>query len=183
MQNRDDNQQGAPKRKRRRYSEADKAAALVALAANAELDAPLTATANQLQIADSTLFDWATGRGISDKVRELAEKEKKTLADIYRETAILGALRLRESLADDARCARTPLKDLATAAGVATDKAQLLAGAPTAITAHRDEAALAKMRAEAEEALQDALLATGGDRVAALAMLRECAPTLSEYVN
>lgn len=183
MQNRDDNQQGAPKRKRRRYSDEEKAAALVLLRSNSNLDKPLAATANALQVPESNLVMWRKGRGVSEYALKLVQEESKTLADIFRDVATLGAMEMRERLSDADARASMQSADLVRITGMSAEKAQLLAGAPTAITAHRDEAALAKLRAEAEEALQDALLATGGDRVAALAMLRECAPTLSEYVN
>jgi len=184
MRDERDNQQEAPKkRKRRRYSDQEKAAALVLLNSNSGLDSPLTATANQLQIPDSNLDAWRKGRGVSDYVRKLVEQESKTLADIFRDVATLGAMEMRERLSDPDARSMMQSGDLVRITGMSAEKAQLLSGAPTAITAHRDEAALAKLRQEAEEALADALLATSGDRAAAMALLREHAPTLSAYVN
>lgn len=183
MQDREDNQQGAPKKRRRRYSDQEKAAALVLLRSNSGLDSPLTATANQLQIPDSNLDAWRKGRGVSEYALKLVEQESKTLADIFRDVATLGAMEMRERLSDPDARSMMQSSDLVRITGMSADKAQLLSGAPTAITAHRDEAAIAELRKEADEALQEALIACAGDRDAAIALIRECAPTLSEYVN
>lgn len=136
--------------------------------------------ARLISVPERSLREWANGKCVSDEVfADFAAKKAGRVA------AKIDALldRLADSLADEDCIAAAPLQARATTFGILFDKRRLGRAEPTLITAHRDEAALAKMRAEAEEALQDALLATGGDRVAALAMLRECAPTLSEYVN
>lgn len=171
------------KKRRRRYSDEEKAAALVLLRSNSGLDSPLTATANALQIPDSNLDAWRKGRGVSEYVRKLVEQESKTLGDIFRDVATLGAMEMRERLSDPDARAMMQSADLVRITGMSAEKSQLLLGQPTAITAHRDEAALAELRREADEAMREALLACAGDREAAIAMIRECAPTLSEYVN
>jgi hypothetical protein len=160
-------------KKRRRYSDKGKAKALALLDANSELDAPLTATANQLQIPDSTLLDWKNGRGVSENVRQLAEKEKRDLAVLFKRAAEKGLGDILES--KDAA-------DWKAATGIATfaDKFLLLSNEPTQITESRDSAAL---REEALRLLEQYKVALGGDEKAAREMLATDAPTLSKWVN
>lgn len=183
MQNRDDNQQGAPKRKRRRYSDEEKAAALVLLRSNSNLDKPLAATANALQVPESNLVMWRKGRGVSEYALQLVQQESKTLADIFRDVATLGAMEMRERLSDADARASMQSADLVRITGMSAEKAQLLSGAPTAITRHEDAAALADLRAKAEALIAEILPHYGGDRGAALAAVREQAPTLSKYIQ
>lgn len=166
-------------RKRRRYTDEEKAKALVLLRSNSGLDCPLTATANALQLPDSNLSAWATGRGISAQVRRIVEQESKKLADLFDDAVYLGILRQVERLSSPETASRIPFKDLANGTGLALDKSRLLRDQPTAITESRNDAAL---REKALAILERLLTEYAGDRVAALAALREHAPTLSKYV-
>jgi hypothetical protein len=176
-ENNDTNGNG-PQRKRRtvkrsKYSDEGKAKALALLEANSDLDAPLTVTAKQLQIPDATLFDWQKGRGVSENVRQLAEKEKRDLAILFRRAAERG---LSDILNSEAPA------DWRASTGIATfaDKFLLLSNQPTAITESRNDATL---REDALKSLAELVAACEGDEAKARALLAENAPTLSQYVN
>lgn len=162
-----------PKQTRRRYTDEEKAAALVALELNQNLDCPIAATANALQIPDSTLDTWKKGEWVSDKAKELSGEKKADLLELYERAVTRG---LSDILDSDQPATWS------NAAGIATftDKILLLRGQPTAITESRNAA---ELRREAEDILAALLPEYGNDEAAALAAMREAAPTLSEYVN
>ncbi len=168
------------RKSRRGYSDTEKAAALARLAENANLDAPIVVTANELQIPDKTLFAWSTGRGVARHILDLVEQKRQTAADLYEEISVLANVRLIERLSDEQQCASIPARDLMMISGTSKDKERLTRGQPTAITESRNDAAL---REKAEAMFAKLLAHHAGDKAAALAMLREYAPTLSEYVN
>jgi len=161
-----------PKR-RRRYSDEEKAAALVALELNQNLDCPIAATANALQIPDSTLDTWKKGEWVSEKAQELSGEKKATLLELFEKCVLRG-------LADIASDEKPATWREATGIATFTDKILLLRGQPTQITETRNDAAL---REKAEALMQRLLPEYGGDKAAALAAFREHAPTLSQYVN
>ena len=169
-----------PKQTRRRYTDEEKAAALTRLAENSNLGAPVVVTANELQIPDKTLFAWSTGRGVAQHVLRLVEQKKQTAADLYEEISVLANVRLIERLSDETQCASIPARDLMMISGTSKDKERLVRNQPTAITESRNAA---ELRREAEAALALLLPDYGNDKAAALAAMREIAPTLSEYVN
>lgn len=169
-----------PKQTRRRYTDEEKAAALTRLAENSNLGAPVVVTANELQIPDKTLFAWSTGRGIAQHVLKLVEQKKQTAADLYEEISVLANVRLIERLGDDTLSASIPARDLMVISGTSKDKERLVRNQPTAITESRNSA---ELRKEAEEILAALLPEYNFDKAAALAAMREAAPTLSEYVN
>lgn len=156
----------ATKRTRKKYSEEGKAKALALLEANSDLEAPLTATANQLQIPDSTLLDWKNGRGVSENVRQLAEKEKRDLAILFRRATEKGLTDILDS-GDRA--------DWKAATGIATfaDKFLLLSNEPTQITENRRTLS----REEAEATLAEYERRFGADH--ALPLFREDDPELA----
>lgn len=161
-----------PKRTRKKYSDKGKAKALALLEANSDLDAPLTATANQLQIPDSTLLDWKNGRGVSENVRQLAEKEKRDLAILFKRAAEKGLADILDS-GDRA--------DWKAATGIATfaDKFLLLSNEPTQITENRSDA---KLREDALTTLAE-VTAVLGDEAKAREWMAAETPTLSRWVN
>lgn len=161
------------KKTRRRYTDEEKAAALVALELNQNLDCPIAATANALQIPDSTIDNWKKGRGISDVVIELGGEKKQSLLELYEKAVTKG-------LSEILDCAQPATWKEATGIATFTDKILLLRGQPTAITESRNAA---ELRKEAEDILAALLPEYGHDRAAALAAMRQAAPTLSEYVN
>lgn len=162
-----------PKQTRRRYTDEEKAAALVTLELNQNLDCPIAATANALQIPDSTIDTWKKGEWVSDKVKELSGEKKQSLLELYEKAVTKG-------LSEILDCAQPATWKEATGIATFTDKILLLRGQPTAITESRNDAAL---REKAEAMFAKLLAHHAGDKAAALAMLREYAPTLSEYVN
>jgi hypothetical protein len=164
--------------KPRKYSDEAKAQALSLLAANSAANAPLKLTSDQLQIPDATLSEWSKGRSINDRVRELLEAEKASLASIYEQVATLAAIRLKEKLADDAAMEKTALVGVATTAAIAVDKLRLLRGESTAIT----EQISSSDRVRADELFRQAIEYFDGDKEKALALLREKAPTLASLV-
>lgn len=162
-----------PKQTRRRYTDEEKAAALALRDFNGNLDKPLAVTSKALGVNDATLHAWGTGRGVSEAAKELAEEKKKSLDALCEEYARTALSKLIPNL-DNV----TP-RDFVSI-GIAIDKMLLLRGQPTAITESRNAA---ELKREAEQVLADLLPDFGGDKAAALAALREVAPTLSEYVN
>lgn len=162
-----------PKQTRRRYTDEEKAAALALVDFNANLDSPVAVTAKALQLPDSTIDNWKAGRYVNEQVEELRGEKKKTLDALCEEYAREALSKLIPNLDNI-----TP-RDF-TSIGIAIDKMLLLRGQPTAITESRNAA---ELRREAEAALALLLPDYGNDKAAALAAMREIAPTLSEYVN
>lgn len=163
----------ATTRKRRRYTDDEKAAALVLLTLNQNLDCPIAAASNALQIPDSTLDNWKKGRGVNDAVIELGGEKKADLLELFEKAVTRG---LEDILRDDKPATWRDSTGIATF----TDKIFLLRGQPTAITENRSDEAL---REQAEALVARLLPEFNNDRAAALAALRESAPTLSEYIN
>lgn len=110
---------------KRQYSDSDKAGALAALDANG---GNVNRTARQLQIPRTTLTEWMSDRHISDDVPDIRQEKKASLAEKFAELA--------ERLVDDLinRVGEGKFVEEATAAAIATDKMQLLRGAPTSIS-------------------------------------------------
>lgn len=136
--------------------------------------------ARRTGIPRETLGEWTRGHCVSEEVfAHFAQKKEGRVA------AKIDALldRLADSLADEDAINAAPLQARATTFGILYDKRRLGRAEPTVISAHRDEAAIAKLRADAEALLARILPHYGGDRAAALAAIRENAPALSEYVN
>lgn len=161
-------------KKRRRYTDEEKAAALALTEFNSNLDYPIAVTAKALQVPDSTIDTWKKGEWVSDKAKALSGEKKQNLAELCEAYAIKSLT----GLLGDGASPVTP-RDFASI-GIAIDKMLLLRGQPTAITESRNDAAL---REKALAILERLLTEYAGDRVAALAALREHAPTLSKYVN
>lgn len=159
-------------KRRRRYTDEEKAAALVLLEMNQNLDCPIAATANALQIADSTLDNWKKGRGVNDVAVELGGQKKQSLLELYEKAVTRGLVDILNT--DQPATWRD-----ATGIATFTDKILLLRGQPTAITESRNDAAL---REKALAILERLLTEYAGDRAAALDAMREHAPTLSKYV-
>lgn len=106
------------KRKRKRqYSDEDKAVALAALDANNGL---VKRTATQLGIPHKTLDDWAKGRNQHPEVADLHTRKKGSLADKFENLAhlIVDAM--------PAKIAKATLSQCAVSSGIATDKAMRL---------------------------------------------------------
>ena len=163
-----------PKQSRRRYTDEEKAAALetVNLCGGNVLEA-----SRVCGIAEQTLREWVKGQCVPDKIfADFAAKKAG------RATAVVRALnaRLAEVLFDESKIDAARYGELVTAYGVTFDKLRLIDEKPTAITESRNAA---ELRREAEEILAALLPEYGHDRAAALAAMREAAPTLSEYVN
>lgn len=162
-----------PKAKRR-YSDEEKAAALetVNLCGGNVLEA-----SRACGIPEQTLREWVKGQCVSDEIfADFAAKKAG------RATAVVRALnaRLADALFDESKIEAARYGELVTAFGVTFDKLRLMDEKPTSITESRSTA---ELRREAEEIFASLLPDYGGDKAAALAALREVAPTLSQYVN
>jgi transposase len=109
-------------RRRRSYSDDDKAAALAALAANGD---NVNRTARQLGLSESTLRGWKNRRGTPDEIASLRDQKKGDLASSLEVIAheIVGII--------PGKLGEANLRELATALGIVIDKRQLLIGAPT----------------------------------------------------
>lgn len=107
---------------RTRYSDEEKATALAALDANG---GNVARTARELDIPDSTLRNWANGRGVNDDIPQLRDQKKGELTEALRELAwmLIGAV---PGKIDDAN-----LSSVFTGLGITLDKLQLLSGEPT----------------------------------------------------
>jgi hypothetical protein len=107
----------------RRYSDEEKAAALVALAANG---GDVSRTARQIGIPINTIANWSKGM-VHPAVTKIGEEKKPLLADLFE--SFVGRVL---ALTTDADIQGSTLKDRFTAAGIAIDKARLLRGEPGA---------------------------------------------------
>jgi hypothetical protein len=113
-------------RRYKKYTDRDKAAALACLDANG---GNCFKTAKELNIPRVTLIEWSESRGVSKDVSEFRQENKKELADMFEELArrsVETAMGLQDH-------EKTTLAMAATAAGIATDKMQLLRQLPTQI--------------------------------------------------
>jgi transposase-like protein len=115
-----DNKRG----KYREYSTEDRLAALAALEAN---KGNAYKTAQLLDIPIQTLNSWKQDALSADSVE--VRQHKKSLADKFEDLAH----KLVDVAPDFILADKTTLSMVATAAGIATDKAQLLRGQPTQI--------------------------------------------------
>lgn len=106
---------------RRQYSDNDKAAALAALDANG---GNVKRTAREMSLAVSTLKRWRDGQ-VNDDVTALRPQKRAELAAVIREE-LYAILELLPEKRDDATYSQ-----LATAAGIFTDKLRLLNGEDT----------------------------------------------------
>lgn len=111
-------------RRQRRYSDDERAAALAALAANAN---NLSRTSKELGIPVATLESWSK-RKTHPEASENSEAKKGPLADHLEAIA----WKLADSMPDKLKDAE--LRDVAVSLGVIVDKMQLLRGRPTDIT-------------------------------------------------
>lgn len=157
----------------RTYTDEEKAAALEALNL---CGGNYAETERAIGVPAETVRLWAKGVSVSDAV--YADYAAKKAG---RATATVRALnaRLAEALFDETKIESARYGELVTAFGVTFDKLRLMDSQPTQITESRSDA---QLREKAEELLAR-LVEAGMDRVAALAALREKAPTLSQYVN
>jgi transposase len=113
---------------RRRYTDEDRANALAALAANG---GSIALTARQLNIPPQTLRQWARGAR-HPEATQMSDEKKLPLADAFEALS----RQLLDGITPE-KIKRTGVKDLATSAGIAVDKMQLLRGEPTEITDER----------------------------------------------
>lgn len=109
---------------RRRYTKAEKVAAIVAAEASSVL-----AAAEQTDTPRSTLRGWLD----NPKYAELRQNAREAMADEARVTARLAWKALAEAI----EAGQLEPRDLVMAAGMATDKSQLLGGGPTSRTETR----------------------------------------------
>lgn len=110
-------------KKRRAYTDEERANALAALAANA---GNVARTAAQLDIPQATLRAWSTGDRHPEST-QMCDQKKGPLADRLEEVAWKLAEAIPDKLAD------SPLQQIATSLGIVIDKMQLLRNKPTAI--------------------------------------------------
>ena len=158
----------------RTYTDEEKAAALEALNL---CGGNYAETERAIGVPAETVRLWAKGVSVSDAV--YADYAAKKAG---RATAVVRALnaRLADALFDETKIEAARYGELVTAYGVTFDKLRLVDEKPTAITESRNAA---ELRKEAEAALALLLPDYNFDKAAALAAMKEIAPTLSEYVN
>lgn len=112
-------------KKRKQYSDKDKASALAVLDAN---NGNLSATAKLTGVPRKTLADWAKGRVVPE-VAELRHEKKEELADVFERVAYKYLARAEKDDVID----NTTGNSAVTTAAVAVDKMRLLRGLPTEI--------------------------------------------------
>jgi len=115
----------------RKFTDEDKAKALVALAANNQ---NVSKTAKLLGIPRKTLSEWANGNHVASVTPEMLEKNASTLADKFEHIAEV----LTGAMLDPVKIAKASLKDVSVSAGIAVDKRNLLRSLPTSISAKVD---------------------------------------------
>ena len=109
---------------RRRYTKAEKVAAIVAAEASSTL-----AASEQADIPRSTLRGWLD----NPKYADLRQNAQEGMRDAARITAFVAWQALLEAI----EAGLLEPRDLVMAAGMATDKSQLLGGGPTSRTETR----------------------------------------------
>ena len=109
---------------RRKYSDKEKAFYLLALQANS---GNLLRTVKETGVPIATLSRWRDGEGLSDDVSEIGKEKAPDLADKFEALAH----KLVDAAPGFITRDNTTLGMLATAAGIATDKARLLRGEST----------------------------------------------------
>jgi len=112
---------------KRIYSDQEKAAYLLALKANG---GNLKRTSRETGVPLATLFHWRQGDGVNSDVSDIANQKAESLAEKFERVANL----LVDRLAGFIDHERTTLSMVATAAGIAVDKARLLRNEPTLIS-------------------------------------------------
>ena len=161
-------------RKRRNFTEEEKAVALETLNLNG---GNLERTAEALGLVRETLRQWSIGHCVSEEVfADFAQKKAGRM------TAKLRALadRLADSLASEEKIESARYGELNAAFGTIFDKLRLIDAQPTAITENRTDT---EQKEKALALLEQYLQALNGDRAQAIALLREDAPTLGRFVN
>ena len=108
-----------PDKRKRTYSDEEKANALVALDANG---GNVMRTARELGIPHMTLEQWRRGRGVHPDVIRLRNEKREPLADRLEQVAHL----LLDALPN--KIGKANLQQVATAAAIAVDKSRLLRG-------------------------------------------------------
>lgn len=119
-------------RDQRTYSDEEKALALEAINL---AGGNVLAASDQLGIPYRTLLDWSRGDGIPPKLMaDFAAKKSGIISDklVLLRDAIAG------EMMSELKLFTAPLKDLATAFGIVTDKLRLMEGKPTSISENRD---------------------------------------------
>jgi hypothetical protein len=102
------------------------------------------------RIARTTLIEWSKTH--ADMIEDLKAKHEEYLTDLYRDVARKSAeatiegveLALSDIREGKVKDPGATVRNLATTAGIATDKIMLLTGRPTDITEHRDPAQVIK---------------------------------------
>lgn len=114
---------------KRSYSDEEKARLLAVV----DVSPSISQAARDTGVPESTLNDWANGKKLSDRVRELREQSKNNLARAFEDIAWRCLGSMTEDKLDKAR-----LSELSSTAGTAVDKRQLLEGKPTGINENRN---------------------------------------------
>lgn len=112
------------KRQTRKYSKADKGAALAVHAAEG---GNTKRTSRVTGVPERTVGNWAEGRGVDEEVKQEAEQAKEGMADRL-EKLVHKCLDLLPGKLENASA-----RDVAGVMHIAVDKRQLLMGQPTAI--------------------------------------------------
>lgn len=111
---------------RRRYSDQERAEAMVVLTANG---GNLAATATAIGIPYRTLRHWAAGDRHPEAIR-MAREKQQPLADRLEEVVAM----LAEGMDDPLKIEKAPLNQIAVALGILVDKIRLLRAVPTGVT-------------------------------------------------
>src|SRR5438552_2907279 len=116
---------------KRRYSDVEKAGALLVLEA---CEGNYSEAAMQTGIPIMSLHDWSMGKGVCPALTEIRNAQRPALADMFESVAYkLTAA----ALGDDDRIERASVRDLLIGAGIAVDKMRLLREQPTDIHAQQ----------------------------------------------
>lgn len=152
---------------KRSYSDKEKGEALAVLDANG---GNVSLTAKQTKVPRATLQEWVAGR-VSAEVPDIRQEKKEELRDIFERLTRKGLAHLESNIASG------KFGEVSLAVCQWVDKMQLLGGKPTAITENRGE-----NRAWAEQQLAEMMREFNLTREAAIALAKENAPTVAEWL-
>lgn len=154
---------------KRSYSDREKAETLAILDTNA---GNLSLTSEHTGVPIKTLSDWRDNRGVNGDVADFRNEKREELSVRFEQLAH-DILNILPSKLRDAK-----VSELATAAAIAVDKAQLLKGKPTTITE-----TIEQKRRVAEDLIKRFVERDGLTRDVAVAAIIKAKPEAKDWIH
>lgn len=168
-----------PAHTKRKYTPAEKAAAIVAVESMRNLDHPEVTAANMLEIPPRNIRDWSQGQHLGPQADQVHLYKAEIRKNVLEQTERLRGKILEKAL-EAIEGERIPFGQLMSGLKITTEVSQLLSNQPTSIQEQRAAQDEIK-RTVAEEALQAIMRHLECDRAAALAYLQEKQPELARW--